>query len=424
MTMVRTAAVVATLAFAGAASSAPQGQEVTGPVAVYWMSASTSTGMGGMMGGGGAGGARPNYAAMMMGGGFNPNAVSRTLTLQLGSRERPQGAPTAEHDPPAGLGVGPALPLVTPQPTEPVAAPPAGPPGPPPQFHQPHGRMLIFWGCGEHAGPGQPLIIDFANLGSAAGAERMAGLVRGLAVNRMQPPTAATSATYGEWPNAQSSVAVPPQGSLTGPHLVRGDYSPDIRFELTPAQDFLPPFQLIQNQINPTGSAGLAWAPMAGARGFFAAMFGANRDQVVMWTSSAVQAPAFGMADYLSNGEIDRLVGQGVLMSASQTQCVIPEEAAQAAGRAGFFTLNAYGGEANFDYPPRPRAPEPWRIAWQVKVRYRSATSGMVGMNMGAMMGGTGQQAPGQPQDQPPPPPPQQPGIGSMIRNGLGGFIP
>jgi hypothetical protein len=413
MKYARTAAFGLALAAGGAAVGAPGHQVTTGPVAEYWMSASTTTGMGGMMGGGGA---RPNMAQMMSGG-FNPNAASHSLILQLGSERHAQGDPAAEHDPPQDLGAGPVLPLVTPQPQ---AAPThqEAEPTPPPQYQQPHGRMLIFWGCGEHAGPNQPYVIDFANMANGQGAQQMMALMRGLAISPMQPPSPQHNATYGEWPNQKSDTSVPPDGSLVGPHLVKGNYTPDIQFSLTPAQDFLPAFNMTTNQRNPSGSGGLGWQPMAGAQGFFAGMFGAQgQDQIVMWTSSQVQASAFGLPQYLSNAEITRLVASHVLMPPTQTDCTIPVEAMQAAGRSGFFTLTAYGGEANFAYPERPPAPRPWHIEWTVKVRYRSSTGGIVGMDMSrGQQGDQGQQ--GQKK-----PPPKRPGIGSFIP-GLGGFIP
>jgi len=407
MRYLKTTAFFAVLAAAGAASSAPDRQPVSGPVAEYWVSASTATGMGAMMGGG-----RPSLSMMM-----NPNAVSHSLVLQLGSSRRAAGDPTAEHDPPDGLGVGPMLPLVTPAPQAPPVHEEAPAGAPPPQYQAPHGRMLIFWGCGEHAGPNQPYVIDFAALGSAQGAQQFAGMMKGLAISQMQPPSAARNTTYGEWPNSQTTnTSVPPTGSLVGPHVVKGDYTPDINFTLGPDQDFLPPFILTTNQKNPSGSASLAWQPMAGARGFFAGMFGAaGGDQVVMWTSSQAQASAFGLPQYLSDGEISRLVASHVLMAPDQTQCVIPLEAMQAAGKAGVFTLTAYGGETNFAYPERPPAPKPWHIDWTVKVRYRSATGGLVGMNLG---GHGAQSQPGQPQK-----PAPRPGIGSFIP-GMGGIIP
>jgi hypothetical protein len=265
-------------------------------------------------------------------------------------------------------------------------------------------------------------VIDFATMANGQGAQKFMGLMRGLAISPMQPPSPQRSATYGEWPNRRSDTSVPPDGSLVGPHLIKGDYTPDINFTLTPEQDFLPPFQMTANQKNPSGSASLGWQPMRGAQGFFATMIGAQgQDQVVMWTSSASQAPAFGMPEYLSNGEIARLVGSHVLMPGSQTECTIPTEAVQAAGRGGFYTLTAYGGEANFSYPARPPSPQPWHIQWQAKVRYRSSTGGPVGVDLSRMgqdqdRGQRGQQ--GQKK-----PPPKRPGLGSFIP-GIGGFIP
>jgi hypothetical protein len=348
----------------------------------------------------------------------NPNAVSHSLVLQLGSTRKPEGGdPTAEHDPPDGLGAGPVLPLVTPQ-AQPAHEEHEA--GPPPQYQQPHGKILIFWGCGEHAGPGQPFVIDFANLGAQKGGEQFMALARGLGVTPMQPPSPARNATYGEWPNAQSQTSVPGDGSLQGAHTIKGNYTPEIHFNLSPDQDFLPPFQLTTNTKNPSGSASLGWRHVDGAKGYFATMFGgAGQDQIVMWTSSqAGQASAFALPDYLSDGEIDRLVGNHVLMAPSQTDCTIPEEAVQAAGRGGFFNLVAYGGESNISSPPRPAPPQPWHVAWEVKLRYRSSTSGLVGMDLARMMGGRGGQDPGQPPQQQP----QQPRPNPF--GGLGGFIP
>ena len=414
MRLFQGAALVALAAVAGEAASAPDHQVVTGPVAVYWMSASTTSGMGaiGSMAGGGG---RPSMA-QIMGGMQNPNAPSHTLVLQLGSADHPQGDPTAEHDPPPGLGVGAALPLLTPQAQQPAAHEEATP-GPPPQYQQPHGRMLIFWGCGEHAGSGQPYVIDFATMANGqGGAQAFAGLMHSLAINPMQPPSPSRNATYGEWPNQQTQTSVPSEASLQGDHVVKGNYTPDIHFSLGADQDFLPPFQMTANQKNPSGSATLGWRHVDGAGGYFASMFGAeSRDQIVMWTSSATQASGFGMPEYLSDGEIGRLVASQALMSPTQTACTIPMEAVQAAGRGGFWSLTAYGGETNIAYPPRPPAPKPWHIDWTVKVRYRAATGGLLGVDMGRMGGRSqGDQGQGQPQQ-------QQHGFGLP---GLGGFLP
>jgi hypothetical protein len=354
----------------------------------------------------------------------NPNAFSHSLILQLGSSRRPTGGPQAEHDPPQTLGAGPVLPLLTPQaqPTHEERE------GPPPEYQQPHGRMLIFWGCGEHAGPNQPYVIDFAKLGQG-GAQQFMALTHGLGITGMQPPSPGRNTTYGEWPNQETQTTVPPEGSLQGPHTVKGNYSPQIDFSLTAEQDFLPPFRITTNEKTPSGAGALAWRPVDGSQGYFATMFGGSgQDTVVMWTSSSVQASAFGVPEYLSDGEITRLVANHTLMPPSQTSCMIPAEAVQAAGQGGVFQLTAYGGETNISYPPRPPAPQPWNIAWQVKVRYRSATGGMVGMDMARMMGGDeggrpnrqGQQ--GQQGQQPPQKPKRSNPFGGL--GGLGNVLP
>ena len=143
---------VCALGLGGAMIIAPlAAQTGSGGTAEYWMTADTLSGMGGMGAGGGMG---SMMGAMLRGGRPNPNAYVHTLRLELGSPRKAAGEPTAEHDPPAGLSVGPMLPLVTPR-VEPVQEGPVEPwkQG---NMERPKGRMLLFWGCGDHAGPGQP----------------------------------------------------------------------------------------------------------------------------------------------------------------------------------------------------------------------------------------------------------------------------
>lgn len=389
----RVAAVVTAAAAVGGVADAQNAQQVTGPVAVYWMSAQTTSGMAGLMGGmtpGAGGGRRPSMGAMMgmMMGGGGMNSAQHALTLQLGSSRKPEGAPAAEHLPPQGLGAGASLPLVTPtaQPSQRVEEEP----GLPPQYQKPRGRMLIFWGCGERAGPGQPVTIDFSKLTpDAMTAGKMPpgleAMTKGLAVTPMRPPSPSRNTTYGEWPNQRTRQTVPSEGSLVGSHTVRGDYSPEIKFDLSASQDFLAPLRLRTGQ-GPSGSALLGWGAIPGAKAYLAtAIGGGNGDTVVLWTSSQVQASAFSLPDYISPADLDRLVQQKALMAPGTTQCVVPREVVAAAPQA-MVQLAAYGGEANFVYPPRPADPKtPWNQQWQVKVRYRSATSAILGMDMSAM---------------------------------------
>ncbi|HLL31324.1 MAG TPA: hypothetical protein VK403_10040 [Allosphingosinicella sp.] len=361
----------------------------TGP-AVYWMSADTASGFAAMAGGG-----RPSAGSMMgsmLGGGRGGrSSYVRTLTLQLGSPRRAPGAPQAEHVPPAGLQAGPSLPLLTPQ-AAPRAAGPAQPWG---QMERPRGRMLIYWGCGERARPGQPAVIDFASM--AAG--RMPPAFANMALKPMTPPSPATSATYGEWPNERSQTRVPAAGSLVGEHVVRGNYSPEIRFALGAGQDFLAPVTLTSSSAGASGSIPLVWQPVPGARAWFGSIMGAAQNgDFIIWTSSETQAAMMAF-DYVADADIARLVQSRVLMPSTADRCTVPAEVAKAAPQS-MLSLIAFGGESNFEQPRPAAAPRTWRPEWTVKLRTKSTHMGMLGMTMPGM-GNDGDEGAEQSQERP-----------------------
>ncbi|MBC6982500.1 hypothetical protein [Caulobacter sp. 17J80-11] len=390
----------------GAAPAQPQ-QQVTGPVSTYWMSAETANGM--FAGGGG----RPDMSAMMSmaAGGGSPDQVVHTLDLRLGSSTTPTGAPSAEHLPPAVLKAGQSLPLVTP-----VRGPAPATTGPMSfeGMEKPRGKMLIYWGCGDRARPGQPVVIDFAKLGPNSPMTNL----QTIAVSPMKGPSADRNATYGEWPNPRTRTRVPGDGSLIGEHLIRGNYTSDIRFALAQGQDFLAPLTLTSNDPTEAGSVRLAWKPVAGSQAYLANVVGGDGETMVMWSSSEVQGLAMGWRDYMAQDDLHRLVAQKALMNPQTTECRVPAEVVQAAPSA-MLSMIAFGGEANFSYPPRPADPKvPWNIEWAVKVRYKSTTGGLLGMDMAAMADGDGET---------PQAPPQKPSKGDKTRavlRGLGSIIP
>ncbi len=368
------------LAAGGAALAQARGGG-TGP-AVYWMSADTASGMAAMAAGMGQAG-RPSAGAVMgqmFGGGRGSRAsYVHNLTLQLGSPRRAAGPPSAEHVPPPGLQAGQVLPLMTPA-AVPRSTGPAQPWG---QMERPRGRMLIYWGCGEHARPGQPAVIDFASM--AAG--RMPPAFANLALKPMIPPSAATSTTYGEWPNERTQNRVPAGGSLVGEHVVRGNYSPEIRFSLAAGQDFLAPVVLASNSAGASGSIPLVWRPVPGARAWFGlAMGSAQNGDMIIWTSSEAAVPMMA-ADYVADSDIARLVQSRVLLPATADRCTVPVEVARAAPQS-MLSLIAFGPESNFSQPRPAAAPRTWRPEWTVKLRTKSTHMGLLGMTMPGMDGG------------------------------------
>jgi hypothetical protein len=319
--------------------------------AVYWLSAETVSGM--------AAG--------------QPNGVEKNLLLQLGSVRR-NPAPSADHLPPSALRAGDRLPLVTPAGAPKADGRPDYRPGP---QQQPKGRIELYWGCGETAPSGQPVVVDLATM--KPGAPSPFGAVPN--VRALTPPSALRHATYGEWPNERKDTRVPRDASLAGEHLVQGNYSPDMRFTVAPANDFLAPLAP-RNAPLASGAVKVAWPVLANARGYILTVTGAREDgTIIMWTSSAVRMPGMALPDYLDQGDIARLVQQRILLAPEATECVVPTAVAKAASSA-MLMMTAYGPEAN--YGSLRDAKE----GWAVKLLTRARHMGMLGMDLAAMMSG------------------------------------
>jgi hypothetical protein len=330
-----------------------QQQVVKPPIAVYWMSAETAAGMS-MPG-------MPAMAAGMMGG---RGQSGRNLLLQLGSQQAASGEPKAEHDIPPGMNMGPMLPLVTPR-REPAAR------GREPHersMEKPRGRMLIYWGCGDAVRPGQPVVVDFAGVAEGKAPPNMVSR----AVNRPAGPAFGRSKTYGDWPNAEQPKPVPADASLRGEHLVKGNYSPEIRFALD--KDFMDRVELAA-----AGNA-LRWNAVGGATGYFATLMGAQgENEVVFWSSSEVQEMGGALMDYLPPAEVARLVREKVVLPPQTLACTVPGEVLRKAGTP-MLNFIAYGDEANFAQPPRPQDPKvAWEPKWTAKVRFKSTASLLMG---------------------------------------------
>jgi hypothetical protein len=354
-------------------------QKVNPPIASYWMSIDTSSGL--PMGGSGGAPSMMDIGRMMMGGGMGAGDASRSMRLELGSQRSASGTPAAAHEIPPGLNMGASLPLETPQ-----RAPRAEPreDGMPENFEKPRGRLLIFWGCGEQAGSGQPYIIDFAKM---AQGQVPPGLF-GRRVNVQRGPSQSRSKTYGDWPNPTDSTRVAADGSLRGEHVIRGNYSPDIRFTLAEKYDFMEPVKLAQRRSG--GGVNLSWNSVANAQGFFATAMGSRdgSEDVVFWSSSSSREFGELLMTWLPPAEVARLVREKVVLPPSTTDCTVPSQFVAAAPSA-FLRFIAYGEEANFAHPPRPQDPKtPWNPDWAVKVRLKSTASALLGEE-GGMGGGS-----------------------------------
>ncbi len=350
--------------------SLAQRAPTSGPVARYDMRAGTLSGFGAM--GGGMG--------MMFGGGGNK--VQHELYLRLGSSRGPdKGGPKADHFMPPSAKLGKSVALVTPtlekQPMDEF-------PG-----ERPRGRLLIFWGCGEHAPKGQPVVIDFAKI--AAG--QMPAGIWSSTVIRDWGPSQTNSKTFGRWP-AEDGKYAKADTSLPGPHRVAGNYSPEMSFTL--AKDFMAPLRT-RNAEQASGAALLSWGAVADATGYLATLFGGRMSpdgkmgDMVMWTSSAGRQFGGGLGDWLSPGQVATLVKERTVMPPATTSCLVPAEVRKAAPDFRMGTLTAFGPQEDFSFPPRPADPKAaWNLEWTARIRHRSTTTWMDMPGMGDMGGMSG----------------------------------
>ena len=379
-----------------------QQRAASGPVARYDMRAGTVSGMGAMGG---------NPMAMMMGGGRG-NTVQHELYLRLGSSNAANPAPPkADHFMPPNARLGKSVALVTPREER---APEELP-------QRPKGRMLIYWGCGEHAPAGQPVIIDFARL--AAG-QMPPGIWGGAAV-RDWGPTLQNSRTFGRWP-AEDGKFVKADSSLPGLHRVAGNYSPEISFTL--AKDFMQPLS-VRHTSQPSGATLLNWTGIPEATGYLATLFGGKQGprgemgDMVMWASSATRAFGGGLSDWLTPAQVAGLVRDRTVLPPTATSCTVPAEVKRDAPDFRMGTLTAFGPMEEFSYPPRPaNARAAWNLEWTARIRHKSTTSWMDMPGMEGMEGMQGMYDEDErPQQRSQPACKPRRGLGGLLGGALGG---
>ena len=384
MTVRRLPMSVAAAALAGLSAGvwAQPAQVVKPPLAQAWIDVATFGGMGMPMGLPGAGGGNPLAAlgSLFGGGGGGANRFGQTQGLSPGrwvdvtlyTRNNPQLA-EAEQNVPAGF-LSPALKLQSPKETRGAAPEPGDERTTEPDVERPKGKLLLYWGCGEAVRVGQPRVVDYA---TATPAEL------GRVFQSRRATQRGTHAAAGRplWPSVADARMVPAQASLVGEHAFSGQGVPEgFRFQIGAAQDLMPPIALKQSDV--AGSTLLEWSALAQARAYFMSAMGVRENnEMVVWTSSEQPDIGFGLLDYQTNPAVDRWLKEQVLLPPQATRCAVPKGVFAAEGT--MLRMIAYGNELNLAHPPRPSDVRvPWEPVWAAKVRVKSVTMAMLGMQM------------------------------------------
>lgn len=344
-------------------AAAKPGAKPPAPIATYRIEATTTAGMGAM---GSAG-----MLQMMMAGRPAMGATSRQLELRLQS---PQTAanPTAEHRIPASMAMGTALPLKSgsDSPGE------RGREWKEEDIPEAKGRLLIFRGCAESAGAGQPEIITLQGLTKDQRRQALSGLKRLAAAT-------GPAGTSGRWPSGDEAPAVPQQASLVGNHVVASNYAPEIRFPVGSGHDFLAPVKLTSTPAG--GAQRLSWPTIPTALGYQATATGMGRQEgdIVMWTSSELPMADSALPDALRAQEAARLVQRGVLLAPERTTCAVSAQA-MAAMEAAIVTFTAYGDTLLLSSPQGSPA-------WRLSLERRSTATRFLGEGMERLDPGSGE---------------------------------
>jgi hypothetical protein len=239
----------------------------------------------------------------------------------------------------------------------------------PEKYEKPKARMLIYWGCGETIGKGQPRVIDTAKMSPADFGKAFTGRTP----TRQTPPAPHKGWVYGEWPNQDERPDVSKDGSLVGKHVVSGNYVIDIPFSLDQKRDFMAPVEFSPIQATATGAMKVEWQAIPTAIGYFASAMGhdQNSGDSIFWSASEVPEIGFSLQDYLTPADVSRFIKEKVVMEPSRTTCTVPPVFKEAQG--AMLQFIAYGEELNLVQPPKPKDPkQPWQPKWSVKVRLKS----------------------------------------------------
>ncbi len=362
---VRTTIACAALVLCGGALA--QNQVVKPPVAQYWMDVATISmagmdempslgGLGGLIGGmTGIGGVSFGATRGMMPG--------RWLDLAVVTQRKPEGTEATQAIP-AGQSMGPSLALLPVQ-AQPRTTGRQSREGVDEIPERPKVRILFYWGCSDTVRPGQPRVLDFAK----AGVEDYGKFMMGRAV---RDTGAKADPGHAIWPNEKHRQSVPADASLVGQHALSGEGLPaSLKFAIGQQQDFMRKLAL-NGSGGGAGATAVSWQDVPTAQAYFLSAMSGSENEMVIWSSSDVPEPGWGLMDYASNANVDKWLKEKVLLPQSQTQCTIPAgifAKAQGAMLRGI----AYGQELNLAHPPRPTDKRmAWEPEWAARVRVKS----------------------------------------------------
>jgi hypothetical protein len=127
------------------------------------------------------------------------------------------------------------------------------------------------------------------------------------------------------------------------------------------------------------------WKKVPTALGYFAMAIGHNEKtgETIIWSSSEVQEPGYGLMGYLTPSDVAKFIKEKVVMNPEITTCTVPKGIFKDTGGAALQFIG-YGDELNIAWPPKPKDPKvPHEYIWSMKLRNKSTGMLPLGMDEG-----------------------------------------
>jgi hypothetical protein len=209
-------------------------------------------------------------------------------------------------------------------------------------FERPLSRILLYWGCGENPGKGQPQVIETAGFDDDQLARHLAQMVRSSMPGRHSAEKRGPDEAI-----AYHSAPLPKGAEMQGLHELHAGLK-RTQFRVGGNGDFLEPITVSDAYLSDRGSATVRWQPVPGASAYFVNLYvhPSKSPVAVIWTSSRIPEMGFVLSEHHPGGaEVSRLRDEGVLMQADNRECTIPSAVTQYRDYAIAIQVHAFGTE-------------------------------------------------------------------------------
>lgn len=232
-------------------------------------------------------------------------------------------------------------------------------------FEQPLSKIVMYWGCGEKPGNGQPKVFDAAEFDDR--------LTQALTSSR--PAMHAGSRRRPDEAVAHRNTLFPDGAGMRGLHEVRAGLS-RTQFMVGEQSDFLAPINITEARLSDRGAM-VRWERVPGAAAYFVNMYvhPARSPVALVWTSSRVPETGFALTERHPGGdEMIRLLNEGVLMQANVYECAIPPVMTRYRNHAISIQVHAFGAETVIP----PASKEERGLARTVRIAPRATTTSLL----------------------------------------------